>query len=341
MQLKAWIYRRLDSAYSLELVDRSEYSLQAGQIRVAIRAVSLNYRDLIALKNKAGRNVDGRIPASDGAGQVVEVGPGVKQWKIGDRVCGCFFPTWQDGPFDLRYHQHDLGGNLDGMLAEQVVIDQNGVVAIPGFLSFLEAATLPCAAVTAWQALSVRASLSAGQTVLVLGTGGVSIFALQFANAIGAKVIVTSSHDEKLAKAKAMGAWGLIHYERDLDWDREVWRMTEGKGVEHIVETGGPGTLDRSMKSIAAGGTIALIGVLTGFGPPTSSLFPLLARNVTLNGIYVGSREHFRAMNQFLESHQIHPVVDRVFPFEQATSAFQYLENAKHFGKVVIEGAYA
>ncbi len=341
MQTKAWIYRRSDSAYLLELSEKTVEPLQNHQVRVAVRAISLNYRDLIALRNMAGRNVEGRIPASDGAGTVIEVGPAVTEWTVGDRVAGCFFPTWQSGRFDLSCHQKDLGGNLDGMLAEQIVMEERGLVAIPEYLSFTEAATLPCAAVTAWHALFVRGSLASGQTVLVLGTGGVSVFALQLANASGARVIVTSSSDEKMDKAKAMGAWETIHYGREPNWDREVWRLTNERGVDHVVETGGPGTLERSMKSVAAGGQIALIGVLTGFGPPTASLFPLLARNVSLDGIYVGSREHFIELMRFMERHQIQPCVDRVFPFKQAESAFKYLEGAKHFGKIVIEGSYA
>ncbi len=341
MDIKAWIYRRFDSAYRLELIEKPLQPLQKHQVRVAVRAVSLNYRDLIALTNKAGRDVDGRIPASDGSGTVIEIGSAVTDWSVGDRVAGCFFPTWQSGRFDLSCHQHDLGGSLDGMLAEQIVIEESGLVAIPHYLTFAEAATLPCAAVTAWHALFVRGSLASGQTVLVLGTGGVSVFALQLATAIRAKVIVTSSSDEKLEKAMAIGAWAGINYTREPNWDREVWRLTSAKGVDHIVETGGPGTLERSMKSVAAGGQIALIGVLTGFGPPTASLFPLLARNVSLNGIYVGSRAHFQELNRFLEKHEIHPCIDRVFPFEQAASAFQYLEEAKHFGKVVIESVHA
>jgi NADPH:quinone reductase-like Zn-dependent oxidoreductase len=186
-----------------------------------------------------------------------------------------------------------------------------------------------------------RGLLGSGETVLTLGTGGVSIFALQIANALGSKVIVTSSSDEKLAKARSMGAWGTINYVKQPAWDREVWRLTNGKGVDHVVETGGPGTLEKSLNSVAAGGQIALIGVLTGFGPPTSSLFPLLARNVSMHGIYVGSRQHFQTLNHFFDSYKIQPAIDRVFPFDEAAAAFQYLETAQHFGKIVIDGCHA
>ncbi len=340
MQTRAWIYQTHDSAYRLKAISRPKASLAENQIRVAVRAISLNYRDLIALRNKAGRPVDGRVPASDGAGEVIEIGSKVTQWSIGDRVAGCFFPTWQLGTFDLQHHQYDLGGNLDGMLAEEAIGDEWAWVRIPDCLSFAEAATLPCAGVTTWQALIDRGALKAGQIVLTLGTGGVSVFAIQIASAMGAQVIVTSSSDEKLAKAKALGAWATVNYVKNPDWDREVWRLTEGKGANHIVETGGPGTLERSLKSIAASGQIALIGVLTGFGPPATSLFPLLARNVSMNGIYVGSRQHFQELNRFVDANKIHPSIDRIFPFDAAAAAFEYLETAQHFGKIVIDGAH-
>ncbi len=341
LNLKAWNFVRNGEAFELRQFEREEVVLRPNQIRVSVQACSLNYRDIIALRNKAGREVGGRIPLSDGAGLVSEVGEEVTLWKVGDRVAGCFFPKWQCGRFELRHHQHDLGGTIDGMLATSVVMEEDAFVTVPSHLSFLEAATLPCAAVTAWQALIARGNLRKDESVLVLGTGGVSIFALQIASAIGAKVIVTSSRPNKLAKAESMGAWQTIDTSSDTEWDRRVWKMTEGKGVDHIVEVGGPGTLERSMKSIAAGGQIHLIGVLTGFGAPTTSLFPLLARNVTLNGLYVGSREHFTQLNAFIEQHRLQPVVDRVFGFNEAPAAFDYLEQAGHFGKVVIDVANA
>jgi NADPH:quinone reductase-like Zn-dependent oxidoreductase len=263
-------------------------------------------------------------------------GPRFSQWKPGDRVAGCFFPRWQSGRFELSHHQFDLGGNLDGMLRERVVMDEDAWVRIPAHLSTLQAASLPCAALTAWVALVERGKLAAGQSVLVLGTGGVSIFALQIARATGASVVVTSSDDSKLARARELGAAFGINYARQPTWSDAVWEWTGERGVDHVVEVGGPGTLEQSMRSVAAGGHIALIGVLTGFGPPNTSLFPLLARNVQLNGIYVGPRDAFVRMNSFLESHRIEPVIDRVFPFVNAPDAFAYLASGKHFGKVVI-----
>lgn len=338
---KAWSYLRNANAYTLICAAKPPRSLEPNEVRVRVKACSLNYRDLIALGNKAGRKVDGRIPLSDGAGMVTEVGRDVARWKIGDRVAACFFQTWLSGRFRLEYHQQDLGGTIDGMLAEEVILNQDGLVALPTHLSYREAATLPCAAVTAWQALIERGSLKNEETVLVLGTGGVSIFALQIARALGARVIVTSSQAGKLEQAKQLGAWATIDTTLNPDWDRSVWELTDHQGVDHIIETGGPGTLERSMKSIAAGGQIHLIGVLSGFGPPTASLFPLLARNVTLHGLYVGSRQHFDHLNAFLERHALRPWIDRVFPFDEAPQAFGYLEAANHIGKIVIDGSDA
>ncbi|MFN9419010.1 MAG: zinc-dependent alcohol dehydrogenase family protein [Pirellula sp.] len=311
-------------------------ALTPNAVRVHVKAISLNYRDIIAWRNLAGRQVDKRVPASDGAGEIVAVGSDVQQWKVGDRVAGCFFQTWQSGPFDLAHHKNDLGGTLDGMLQSVIDLPETGIVEIPPSLSFEQASTLPCAGLTAWYSLFTRGGLVADQTVLCIGTGGVSIFALQFATAIGARAIVLSSSDSKLERARVMGAWETINYREHPQWADEVWKLTDGHGVDHVVEVGGPGTLEQSMKCVAASGHIALIGVLTGFGAPNTSLFPLLARNVRLNGIYVGSRDKFIEMNAFIESKQIQPSIDQVFSFDDAPSAFEYLQSAKHFGKVVI-----
>jgi NADPH:quinone reductase-like Zn-dependent oxidoreductase len=304
---------------------------------VRVRAASLNYRDLITLENRAGRDVAGIIPLSDGAGEVAAVGTGVRDVRVGERVAGCFFQNWKTGPFQIAHHQNDLGGSIDGMLAEEVVLDAAGVVPIPAYLSFAEAACLPCAGLTAWNALVKRGKLQAGNWVLALGTGGVSVFALQFAVAMGATVIITSSSEQKLVRARQMGAAHGINYRGTPDWEKEVWRITGKRGVDHVIEVGGPGTLEKSLSSVAAEGQVALIGVLTGFGAPRGSLFPLLARNARLDGIYVGSRADFVAMNQFLAARPIHPVIDRTFAFEEAAGAFAYLASGQHFGKVVVE----
>lgn len=334
--MRAYVYEPSSGAFALALRETATKNPGPGEVKVRMRAASLNYRDLVALRNKAGRDVQGRVPLSDGAGEVVAVGEGVTNVRPGDRVAGCFFQTWESGPFEMSAHKNDLGGTLDGMLAEEATLRAGGVVKIPASYSFEEAACLPCAAVTAWQSLVERADLQKGQTVLTLGTGGVSVFALQFAAAMGARVIVTSSSDEKLAKAKALGAAETINYRTTPDWEKEVWRLMEGRGADVVIEVGGPGTLGKSLASVAPGGTIALIGVLTGFGPPDTTLFPLMARNANLCGIYVGSRSHFEAMNAFLETQPLRPVIDRVFPFAEAAKAFDHLESGDHFGKVVV-----
>lgn len=334
--MKAYVYRTASDAYQLAVEDRPSPTAGPGQVIVRVKATSLNYRDHITLKNLGGRKVDGRIPLSDGAGEILAVGPDVTDWKPGDRVAGCFFQTWAGGRFDLAHHKQDLGGSVDGMLAEEVVLRAGGIVRIPDSLSFEEAACLPCAALTAWYSLTTRGGIQPGDTLLTLGTGGVSVFALQLGAALGANVIVTSSDDHKLDNARSLGANHTVNYRTNPDWDKEVWKLTGNRGADHIIEVGGPGTLGKSMNAVAAGGTISLIGVLTGFGPPTESLFPLLGRNVTLNGIYVGSRADFENMNRFLEEKSIRPVIDRVFGFADAVAAFAHLASGHHFGKVVI-----
>jgi NADPH:quinone reductase-like Zn-dependent oxidoreductase len=335
--MKAWAIVERDEQRSLALTERPQPEVRAGEVLVCVRAVSLNYRDLINLdQHRPGNLAAPLIPCSDGAGEVLAVGDGVSRFRVGDRVAGIFFRDWMGGRFELRHHQAALGGSLHGMLAEFVALPEHALVPVPASLSFAEAASLPCAAVTVWQALFTRGGLQAGNTVLALGTGGVSIFALQLATAAGARVIVTSSSDEKLERARTLGATATVNYKTTPEWDKEVWRLTEKQGVDHVVEVGGPGTLAKSMNSVAAGGQIALLGVLTGFGAPEASLFPIVARNVRLDGIYVGSRADFEALNAFLIEHQIHPIIDRTFAFAEAPGAFEHLRSGSHFGKVVI-----
>ncbi len=275
------------------------------------------------------------VPLSDGAGEVVEVGPGVTRFRVGDRVAGCFMPGWESGPPTDLAGKSALGAGGLGMLAERVVLPEGGVVRIPDHLSFEEAATLPCAAVTAWNALfeGDGTRVKAGDTVLVQGTGGVSIFALQFARLAGARVIATSSSDAKLDRVRAMGASDGINYKTTPDWDVAVPNLTDGQGVDHVVEVGGPGTLPRSIKSVRVGGQVALIGILTG---GEISPFPLIMKSIRLQGIFVGSRLMFESMNRAITSHQLKPVIDRVFPFDQAAEAYQHQLSGAHFGKVVI-----
>jgi NADPH:quinone reductase-like Zn-dependent oxidoreductase len=306
------------------------------QVLVRVRAASLNYRDhMIASAAVMGDKAEGLVPLSDGAGVVEAVGSGTTRFRAGDRVAGIFFQTWLGGRFRLPYHDFALGGAVPGMLSEYVVLSENGLVAIPDYLSDEEAATLPCAAVTAWQALFRRGELQADESVLALGTGGVSVFALQFARAAGAAVFITSSSDEKLERARGLGAAQTINYRTTPEWGKEVWRMTEKRGVDHVIEVGGRDTYERSLASVAAGGHIHQIGVLSG-AEMRPSLFPLQVRNATINGIYVGSRDDFEAMLRFMDEHQIHPVIDQIFPFGEAHDAYAHLASGNHFGKIAI-----
>ena len=306
-----------------------------GQILVRMRAASLNYRDLNVSLGRPARGTlpENLIPLSDGAGEVVELGPDVSRVKVGDRVAGLFMQTWLGGDMEPAHVESSRGGAIDGVLAEYVVFDQDGVVHVPAHLSFEEGATLPCAGVTAWNALYAMKPLKVGETVLILGTGGVSIFALQFAHAAGARVIATSSSDDKLVKAKALGASDGINYRQHPEWQNEVMALTNGRGVDHVVEVGGAGTLARSVESARIGGQVHLIGVLTG---GEINPVPVLRRNTILRGIYVGSRQMFEAMNAAITQHKIKPVIDRVFPFEEARAAYHYMKGQTHVGKVVI-----
>jgi NADPH:quinone reductase-like Zn-dependent oxidoreductase len=318
----------------LTLTDRPDPTPGPGQVQVRVRAVSLNYRDLLVARGQYNPRMPlPRVPCSDAAGEVVAVGEGVASVKPGDRVCGTFMQGWEDGELTEAAARTALGGDIDGVLAEQVVLSERGVIPFPAHLSFEEAATLPCAALTAWHALTVGFD-PAGQTVLLQGTGGVSIFALQFAKALGAKVLITSGHDDKLARALQMGADAGTNYKTDPDWDRWTRKQTGGTGADLVVEVGGAGTLDRSVKAVRYGGRIALIGVLAAAG--AFNPINILMRAVRVQGIFVGSRAMFRAMNRLIEARQLRPVIDRVFPFDQAADAFRHLESAGHFGKVVI-----
>jgi NADPH:quinone reductase-like Zn-dependent oxidoreductase len=306
-----------------------------GQVLVRMHAASLNFRDLAVATGKYVMSAlpPDLVPLSDGAGEVVEVGPDVHRVKPGDRVAGIFMQGWIGGRMEPEHGQTALGGAVDGVLAEYVLFDQAGLVHIPDHLSFEQAATLPCAAVTAWNALFGLQPLQPGQTVLVLGTGGVSIFALQFARAAGARVIATSSSDEKLDRARALGASDGINYRAHEDWHTEVRRLTGGRGMDHVVEVGGPGTLQRSLGATRSGGVVTLIGVLTR---GTIDPLAIFGSGALVRPIYVGSRQMFEAMNAAIALHKIEPVIDRVFPFDAAKDAYRHLKGATHIGKVVI-----
>ena len=334
--MKCWVIKA--GSQGLEQLvqeERARPRPAAGQVLVRVHAASLNYRDQAVVTGQYFGGVVQRdtIPLSDGAGEVVEVGVGVTRVQSGDRVTGTFFQGWVDGRPDTPLMA--LGSPLDGMLAEYVVLDQHGVVALPAHLSYEEGATLSCAALTAWNALMESGTVRAGQTVLALGTGGVSIFALQFARMAGARVIITSASDAKLARARALGAESGVNYHEHPDWEQEVLRLTAGQGVDHVIEVGGAGTLARSFRSVGHGGQVSLIGVLAGHEGDTGP-HALMLKGARLQGIFVGNRAMFERMNRALEVNRLHPVVDRVFEFGQAHEAWRYQWERQHFGKIVI-----
>lgn len=306
----------------------------AGEILVRMRASAINFRDLSTIADPVARAIAyPRIPNSDGAGEVIEVGAGVTRFAAGDRVAGCFFQNWGDGRISTTAMASALGGPVDGVLAEEVVLSEQGAVHLPDQLSFEEGATLPCAGLTAWNCLIEQGGLTAGKTALFLGTGGVSIFGLQIAKMIGARAIITSSSDEKLARAASLGADELINYRETPDWQARVLELTDGVGVDVTIETGGGGTLEKTIEATRVGGTISLIGVLTdGTINPSS----VMRKSIRLQGVYVGNRRMFEDMNAALALNQMHPVIDQLFAFDDARTAFHVMRGAGHFGKLVV-----
>jgi NADPH:quinone reductase-like Zn-dependent oxidoreductase len=320
---------------NLRRVERPDPKPGAGQVVVKVKAASLNYRDLLVVKGAYNPKMPlPRVPLSDAAGVVEAVGPGVTRVKVGQRVAGIFMQSWLDGAVDEAKGRSALGGAIDGVLAEYVVFDENGLVTVPDHLSNEEAATLPCAAVTAWHALVTEGGVTAGDSVLIQGTGGVSLFALQFARLLGARVLGTSSSDAKLDRAKALGLSEGINYKTTPEWGEAIRKLSGGGGVDHVVEVGGAGTMPQSLRAVRLSGRVSLIGVLSGasqFNP-----MPILMKNVRVQGIFVGSRAMFEAMNRAIALHKMRPVIDRVFPFAEAAAALKHLESGAHFGKVVI-----
>jgi len=335
--MKLWKFPQADGIDTMAMAETPTPKPGRGQVLLRVRATSLNYRDLMVATGRGARGPTpaNLIPLSDGAGEVTEIGPDVTRVKPGDRVAALFMQTWLGGEIEPAHVASSMGGAIDGVLAEYVLLDQDGLVHIPDHLSFEEAACLPCAGVTAWNALFALRPIGPGQTALVLGTGGVSIFALQFARAAGARVIATSSSDDKLAKARALGAHETVNYRQHPDWQNEVLRLTNGRGVDTVVEVGGPGTLPRSIEATRQGGNISLIGVLTG-GAGEISPVAMMRKNLVVRGIYVGSRQMFEAMNAAIALHRIKPAIDRVFPFAEARAAYHYMTSQAHVGKVVI-----
>jgi NADPH:quinone reductase-like Zn-dependent oxidoreductase len=334
--MKLYEFREIKGIDSLIRTERDTPGPGAGEVLIRVHAASLNYRDLLIAEGKYLRSMKlPLIPLSDGAGEVADVGEGVTRVRRGDRVAGIFMQNWLGGETSPYAPRIALGGSVDGMLAEYVVLHENGIVHIPRHLSYEEAAALPCAAVTAWNALTSW-MFRPGISVLVQGTGGVSLFALQFAKLAGARVIVTSSSDDKLKRAVALGADDCINYKSIPDWDTKTVELTGGIGVDHIVEVGGPGTLARSMNAVRIGGRISFIGLLTGTDVTVSPM-PILGKQIQVRGIFVGSRDMFEAMNRTITLHQLRPVVDQVFEFDQARDALRHMRSGRHFGKIVIK----
>jgi len=310
-----------------------------GQVRVRVAAASLNYRDVFMISRFGEVGIDNRIPLSDASGAVDAVGNGTTRFRLADRVATIFFPDWISGRFRPSYAPSAFGGEgADGVLSEYVIVPERALVASPTFLSDVEVATLPCAAVTAWHALFVRAPLEPDDRVLIQGTGGVALFALQFAHAAGARCIVLSSSDDKLERARKLGASDLINYRDTPDWNLAVQEITQGEGATHILEVGGQDTYERSLQCLAPNGAIAQIGVLTGFDL-RPNLLPLSRLNANIVGIQTGSRQYFEDMNRFIEEHRITPVVDREFTFDEALQALAHMAEQRHFGKLVINVA--
>ena len=323
----------------LSKVERPDPKPSHRQVLVKVAACSLNFRDLGIVRGTYRMPVpDNLIPLSDGAGEVVAMGSGVRRVKVGDKVAGNFFQRWPGGEPAPDVHTTALGGGIDGMLAEYAVLEEDGVVKIPAHLSVEEGATLPCAAVTVWNAMMEHAKLVGGQTVLLQGTGGVSIFGLQLAHAFGIQAIITSSSDDKLAKAKNLGAALGINYKTTPDWEKAAMEFTGGRGVDHVVEVGGAGTLARSFGAIRVGGRISMIGNLSG---PATELNPglIMGRRANIQGISVGSTQMFEALNRAVTANAIKPVIDKVFGFDDAQAAYRHMASGAHFGKIVIRVA--
>ncbi len=332
--MKAYELAPLEGFDAVRMIERPVPEVGPHDALVQIHAVSLNHRDLVYARAAAERK-KAMVPGSDGAGEVVAVGASVTGLVAGDRVAGAFFPTWMDGDLSDQAHAHALGGTIDGMLAEQVVLDEQAWVKFPGYLSYEQAATLPCAGVTAWNALFEAATLRPGDTVLVQGSGGVSVFALQLARSAGAQVIATSSSARKRERLAALGAVATIDYNATLKWGEAARALTGGRGVDVVVEVGGPGTFDQSVAALRYGGTMSLIGVLTGTAGPVNT-YAVVRRAIRVHGVYVGSVRMFQNLNRALEVTRIEPVIDRTFPFDEVRTAYEYMASGAHFGKIVI-----
>jgi NADPH:quinone reductase-like Zn-dependent oxidoreductase len=335
MTMKVWEIQNSYGIENLRLAEKSEPKPGPGQIVVTMKAASVNYRDLLTVIGYGGGYPLPLIPFSDGAGEVSAVGPGVMRVAVGDRVCPLFFQSWLSGPITAESRNRPLGGPLPGVLQKSLLLDADGVSKISSKLSFEEAATLPCAGLTAWRAVTIEVPVGPGDTVLVQGTGGVSIFALQFAKARGATVIATSSSDAKLAHAKKLGADHTINYKATPEWAGVAREMTGGRGVDVVVEVGGENTLGQSFDAARVGGSVVVIGVLGGFSSPV--MIPVVfGKNLHIHGITVGNREQFDQMVTYIEEHNLRPVIDRIIPFARVPDALRLMQAGGHFGKIAI-----
>jgi alcohol dehydrogenase len=337
--VRAYRFDTLDGLEGLRLREEPDPAPQRGEVLVRVGAVALNFRDLAMVRGRYPRPCfPGLIPTSDAAGEVVAVGEGVRAFKPGDRVMGAFHPRWFGGEMPSTIQADSYGAESDGWLTELKAVSQEAVVPIPAGLSYEAAATLPCAGVTAWTALTGPTPIRAGRSVLVQGTGGVSIFALQIARAVGAAVVATTSSDAKTDRLRALGADHVVNYAAEPEWGRAVRKLTGGRGVDRVVEVGGPGTIGQSLRAVALGGEIASIGFLSTDNPGID-FFQLKSSGASFRNITVGDRNALIEFARLVEMTGLAPVIDRVFPFEDAREAFAHLEAGRHFGKVVIRVA--
>ena len=331
------------NAFGLDNVSLEPVTLPAlgpTDVHVRLHAAALNYRDLMVVLGQYNPRMQlPRILGSDAAGEVIAVGPAVTRFQPGDHVCSLFFQDWLDGEIQPLTGKSALGGTIDGVFATERILPETGLIHAPAHLSFEEAATLPCAALTAWNALVEQGCLRAGQSVLVQGTGGVSLFALQIAKMHGATAILTSSSDEKLDRGRRLGATHIINYKSTPDWDKPAKDLTHNNGVDHVVEVGGQGTIIKSLNAVRPSGHVHVIGVLAGTGPdagPGIDVRSVLTKSVHINGIYVGSRAMFERMNAAISANKLKPVIDRIFPFTEARTALEHMQRGSHFGKIVL-----
>lgn len=337
--MKVWEVAESFGLGQLRQTERPDPEPGPRQVRIRMRAASLNYRDVLMVRGEYNpKQTLPLVPVSDGVGEVTAVGERVERVSVGDRVAGMFAQGWVDGPLERSHLKATLGGPRDGMLAEQVVLDEEGVSHVPAHLGDEEAATLPCAALTAWSALVTEGHVTAGDTVLVQGTGGVSIFALQLAGLLGARVIATSSKADKIRRLEEMGVRETINYVDEPSWGKKAKELTGGRGIDNVIEVGGAGTLQQSIRAVRPGGTISLIGVLSG-GQSDLNITPVLMQNIRVQGVLVGHRRGFESMCRALEYHRVHPVVDRTFDFDRVPDAFEHMVSGKHFGKICIRMA--